>query len=463
MMTDYLNQRSKRKSDIAVVPLTDKSYKKWLKARSKREQNLLKTRDFTPVPGKYSLLTDEQGNLSMILLGVEGRDDIWSWAVLPARLSAKHHYVIDQSAEKVDLQNAALGWLLACYQYDVYSPKQTSFPTLVLGPKDDASLACELAESICLTRDLINAPTNDMGPSELAAAIKKTGNECKAKYKEIVGDELLKQNYPTIHAVGRACDDAPRLLELKWGSSRHPRLTLVGKGVCFDTGGLNIKNDKSMGLMKKDMGGAAFMLGLARLIIKRKLKVQLRLLIPAVENSISGNAYRPQDVIKTRKGLTVEISNTDAEGRLILCDALAEADTEAPDLMIDAATLTGAARVATGPDIPAFFSTSDRLTREVNKHAKATGEMMWQLPLWEDYQHYLSSNVADTDHCGSSPYAGAITAALFLKKFVTQTKNWMHIDMMAWNTRRRPGRPTGGEAQGMRVLYSLLEARYGTE
>ncbi|MDG1287549.1 MAG: leucyl aminopeptidase family protein [Rickettsiales bacterium] len=461
-MLNFISQRATRKTDIPVIPVTVKSYAKWLKTRSKREQNLLKTCTFKPEKGEYSLLTAEDGTLALVLIGIENKEDIWSWAALPSKLSDQHSYSIDESVEKISLHHAVLGWKLGSYKYDNYTKKPTEFPTLIIPAKADTALAQEMASSICLTRDLINAPTNDMGPSELAAEIKKISKECKAKYSEIIGDDLLKKNYPTIHAVGRACDDAPRLLELRWGNKKHPKLTLVGKGVCFDTGGLNIKGGKSMGMMKKDMGGAGFMLGLARLIMKMELQVNLRLLIPAVENSISANAYRPQDVLTTRKGITVEISNTDAEGRLILCDALAEADTETPDLLIDAATLTGAARVATGTDIPVFFSTDDKLTTQINKHAKSSGEMLWQLPLWDGYRYLLDSDIADIDHSASTGYAGAITAALFLKEFVTETKNWMHIDMMAWNTRNLPGRPRGGEAQGMRVLYSLLEARYGT-
>lgn len=459
----FFSQAAPRKTDVPILPVTKKSYAAWLKKRDSREQTLLKTRSFKPSAGKYALLTNAQGKLSHVLLGVEGKEDIWSWAALPSKLSDAHRYSIDNSCEKTSDYHAALGWQLACYQYDRYTKKQSGFPTLLFPKKAKLTTAQVMAESICLTRDLINTPTNDMGPSEFAAEAKKVAKASKATYKEIIGDELLKKNYPTIHAVGRACDDAPRLVELSWGKKTHPKLTLVGKGVCFDTGGLNIKNDKSMGMMKKDMGGAGFMLGLAKLIIAMKLKVRLRVLLPLVENSISANAYRPQDVITTRKGLTVEISNTDAEGRLIMCDALTEADTEKPDLLIDAATLTGAARVATGTEIPAFFSTSKKLAKLVEKHGNAVDEILWELPLWDGYRHLLNSDIADIDHCAKSGYAGAITAALFLKEFVTDTKEWMHIDMMAWNTRNRPGRPRGGEAQGMRALYSLLEARYGTE
>ena len=457
----YISQRSAQKTDLPIIPLSQKSFPKWLKSCSKREKNLLELSGFEGEEGKFVLLTNEEGELAQILLGVKGDEDIWSWAALPAELPESHDYSIDESFEKISNYHAALGWQLACYQYNRYTEKPTSFAQLILPKGDSVVFADAMADAICLTRDLVNTPTNDMGPSELAAEIKRVAKQCKADYSEIIGDELLEQNYPTIHAVGRACDDAPRLLEIRWGKKTDPKLTLVGKGVCFDTGGLNIKGGKSMGMMKKDMGGAGFMLGLAQLIMQRGLKVNLRLLIPAVENSISANAYRPQDVITSRKGITVEISNTDAEGRLILCDALAEADTETPDLLIDAATLTGAARVATGTDIPAFFSTSDKLTKQVQKHVEKIGEMLWQLPLWEDYRYLLNSDVADIDHSASTGYAGAITAALFLKEFVTDTKEYMHIDMMAWNTRHRAGRPTGGEAQGMRVLYSMLEERYG--
>lgn len=462
-MPEYIIQRTKRKSDIAINIVTNKTYNKWLKSQNKRTQNLLKSAEFTAKDGKHCLLTDEQGNPESVVLAIENKDDIWSWSDLPKKLPDSFSYYIADEGAEVATYSAALGWLLGCYEFDVYTDKTKKFATLIMPKKDDITLACEMASSITLVRDLINLPTNDMGPSELGEAVKEVSKVCKAKYSEIIGDDLLANNYPTIHTVGRACDDAPRLLELKWGNKKHPKLTLVGKGVCFDTGGLNIKGDSSMGMMKKDMGGAGFMLGLAQIIIKMRLKVSLRLLIPAVENSISGNAYRPQDVITTRKGITVEVSNTDAEGRLILSDALADADDEKPDLIIDAATLTGAARVATGTDIPAFFCTNDKLADDVMKHAKSTNEMMWQLPLWEDYKYLLNSDIADIDHSAGTGYGGAITAALFLKEFVTQTKNWMHIDMMAWNTRSRAGRPRGGEAQGLRVLYSMLEARYGTE
>ncbi len=460
-MQHFITQRPAQKTDITIIPLTEKSLPKWLKTRSEREQNQLKTIEFEAIPSKFARLTHENGTLKTVILAIENAADIWSWAALSSELSHLNHYTIDDAYENIDTTAAALGWQLGCYRFARYVKKKSDFPILVLDPKFNLKLAQKLSESIYLTRDLINTPTNDMGPSELSAEIQKIAKKFKASCVEIAGDDLLEQNYPTIHAVGRACDDAPRLLDLRWGEASHPKLTLVGKGVCFDTGGLNIKTGSSMGMMKKDMGGAAFMLGLAQLIMAMQLKVNLRLLIPAVENSISGNAFRPQDVIKTRKGITVEISNTDAEGRLILCDALAEADTETPDLLIDAATLTGAARVATGTDIPAFFTNNKKLARLVEQYVEKTGEMLWQLPLHHGYRYMLDSEVADIDHSSKGGYAGAITAALFLNEFVEKSLEWLHIDMMAWNTRNQPGRPLGGESQGLRVLYSLLESRYG--
>ena len=460
-MQSFITQRAAQTGDIPVIPVTQESFLTWLEGQSEREKNLLAMQDYQGAAGKYALMSDESGHLAAVLIGIEGEEDIWSWSILPEKLSDEYTYLLDDSIEPVSHHHLALGWQLGCYAYDRYCEKPTDFAHLILPESADLNLAQEMTHSICLTRDLINTPTNDMGPSELAAEAKQVAKTCGADYAEIIGDSLLEQNYPTIHTVGRACDDAPRLIDIRWGDEADPKLTLVGKGVCFDTGGLNIKGDKGMGMMKKDMGGAGFMLGLARLIMQMGLKVRLRLLLPLVENSISANAYRPQDVITTRKGITVEVSNTDAEGRLILCDALAEADTEQPDLLIDAATLTGAARVAVGTEIPAFFSTSDDLTDDLQDHCEHAREWLWQLPLWEGYRHLLDSDIADIDHCGKGGYAGAITAALFLKEFVTDSPNWLHIDMMAWNTRNRPGRPRGGEAQGMRVLYSMLEARYG--
>jgi len=299
-----------------------------------------------------------------------------------------------------------------------------------------------------------------MGPSEFAGVTKALAKEHKAHYTEIVGEHLLKENYASIYTVGRASDDPPRLVDLRWGSPSHPKVTLVGKGVCFDSGGLDIKPASYMQLMKKDMAGGAHVLGLARMIMQAQLPICLRVLVPVVENVISGNAYRPGDVIKSRKGLTIEVGNTDAEGRVILADALAEAVSEKPDLLIDITTLTGAARVALGTELPAVFSNNDVLVSEVIKHGEKTNDLMWRLPLFALYRDYINSSIADINNNSSEPYAGAITAALFLKEFVPDEIPWLHFDMMAWNIKNRAGRPVGAEAMCLRALFSYLQTRY---
>ncbi len=325
----------------------------------------------------------------------------------------------------------------------------------------DAARVLRLATSIHLSRDLINTPANDMGVPALSTAAMSVARKYKAKARLIRGDQLLKQNFPLIHAVGRAGADAPCLFDMQWGRARAPKVTLVGKGVCFDTGGLDIKPSSAMLMMKKDMGGAAIALGLARAIMDAKLDVRLRLLLPIVENSVAGNAFRPGDVYKSRKGITVEIGNTDAEGRLVLADALALGDDDAPELMLDFATLTGAARVATGPDLPAFFCTDDSVAAAIEKTGLQVADPLWRMPLWQPYETMLASKVADTNNVSSGPFAGAITAALFLKKFTQKAAVWGHFDVYAWNASSRPGRPEGAEAQLLRGLYRYLEERYG--
>jgi len=309
-------------------------------------------------------------------------------------------------------------------------------------------------------RDLVNTPTEDMGPKQLADAVKQLGKTHKAKVREWVGDELLKANFPTIHAVGRASHRAPRLIELRWGKSSHPKLVVVGKGVCFDTGGLDLKSGDGMRWMKKDMGGAAHVIALASLIMQAKLPVHLTLLIPAVENSVAGNAMRPGEVITTRAGHTVEIDNTDAEGRLVLCDALAYGAEQHPELIVDFATLTGAARVALGPDLPALFANDQALATDLLVTSHTVNDPLWQLPLWRPYRRMLDSYLADFANAGPSRHAGAITAALYLERFVPASIPWLHLDTYAWNDSDRPGRPRGGEAMGLRALFAFLQQRY---
>jgi leucyl aminopeptidase len=319
------------------------------------------------------------------------------------------------------------------------------------------------AESLRMARDWINTPASDLGPAQLADAARQIAARHQAGFKEWIGPDLLAANFPAIHAVGRASSEAPRLVELRWippGGEAYPRVALIGKGVCFDSGGLDIKPSSGMALMKKDMGGAAVALSLAHLLMSVKIRAQLRVLVPAVENAISGNAYRPGDVLATRKGLTVEVGNTDAEGRLILCDALAFADAEQPALIIDFATLTGAARVALGPELPALFGNEERVVQELARAAAAEHDPLWPMPLWAGYEDELASKIADLNNVASSTLAGAIFGALFLKRFVTESP-WVHIDLYAWNSKDRPGRAVGGEAQGLRGVYRYLVERFG--
>ena len=311
-----------------------------------------------------------------------------------------------------------------------------------------------------LVRDLVNTPTEHMGPGELANAAKAVAEGYGFAFETVKGDELLARNYPLVHAVGRACERAPRLIDLRWGEDRHPLVAILGKGVCFDTGGLDLKSAENMKLMKKDMGGAAHALALAQMIANAKLPVRLRVLVPAVENSVSGNAFRPLDVIKSRKGITVEIGNTDAEGRLILADALADASDDKPALMIDFATLTGAARVALGPDLPALFCNDDSLAASLLKHSEAEGDPMWRLPLWAPYRKMLDSKVADINNIGGGAFAGSVTAALFLKEFVGPGIPWAHIDLFAWNPNGQPGRPEGADAQTLRAVFATIAERF---
>ncbi|MBZ5762866.1 MULTISPECIES: leucyl aminopeptidase family protein [Rhizobium] len=353
----------------------------------------------------------------------------------------------------------ALGFGLGSYRFDRYKADKTVAPTLMIPRDADAVDIKRQLAGVFLARDLINTPTNDMGPGHLEEVFRALAAHYNAQCTVITGDDLLTQNFPLVHTVGRASADAPRLLELRWGKKGHHRITLVGKGVCFDTGGLDIKPSASMLLMKKDMGGAANILGLALMIMDAKLKVDLRVIIPVVENSISANAFRPGDIYKSRKGLTVQIDNTDAEGRLILADALAYADEEAPDLMIDMATLTGAARVALGPDLPPLFTDDEGLADDLAEASLETDDPLWRMPLYMGYDKDIRTKFADITNAPAGGMAGAITAALFLKRFVTNTKSWAHLDIYGWAPSERPHSPGGGEAQAIRALYHYIRQK----
>jgi leucyl aminopeptidase len=424
-----------------------------------RQRAWLSAAGFTGAAGQLQLLADQNGALERVFVGAGGGEARWALGDLPQRLPAGR-YRLDASLGKRASTAAALGWALGSYSFDRYKKREKKSVLLDMPEKADRAEVERMAGAIFLVRDLVNTPASDLGPEELAAAAQALARRHGAKCAVIVGEQLLKQNFPLVHAVGKASARAPRLIDIAWGA-RGPRVTLVGKGVCFDSGGLDLKTSVGMKMMKKDMGGAAHALGLAAMIMGAKLKVRLRVLIPAVENMVAGNALRPLDVVKSRKGPTVEIGNTDAEGRLILADALAEADRDEPELLLDFATLTGAARVALGPDLPALFCNDDALAQEIAKHAAAEDDPCWRLPLWPGYRQGLDSKVADLNNISDSGFAGAIYAALFLKEFVSDATPWAHFDLFAWNNRSRPGRPEGAEAMCLRALYALIESRYG--
>jgi leucyl aminopeptidase len=421
---------------------------------------------FKPTPGASLVLPDETGGIACVIFGIEGeeakRRDPFLIGKLP-RLLPEGLY----SVEDAD-QLMTLAWLLGAYDFDRYRKgerngerKGERKPVRLLAPEGvDTGEVGRVARAMYLGRDLINTPANDLGPEQIAASATELAHRHGALIRVIEGDELLAQNFPMIHAVGRASPRAPRLIDVIWGRDDAPKVTLVGKGVAFDTGGLNIKPGSSMSLMKKDMGGAAAAIATADMIMGAGLNLRLRLLIPAVENAIDGTAFRPGDVLPSRKGLTVEIGNTDAEGRLILADALALADEEEPDLVVDFATLTGSARVALGPDLPPFMTDDDALAADLVRLGEAVNDPVWRLPLWEPYASMLRSKIADINHISGGTHAGSITAALFLRRFVEKAKSHVHFDIFGWVPSARPGRPEGGEAQAARLVYALLGERY---
>ncbi|MEL0015397.1 MAG: leucyl aminopeptidase family protein [Rhodospirillales bacterium] len=433
----------------------------WRDALPKNSLTWVEASGFMARAGETVLLPDSSGLPASAALGVSNLDDVWALGDAGLKLPPIRAYKIRTKLSKLQATNAAISWALGAYKFDRYKTKGGHKVAQVIWPKGaDKTLAESVIDGVSHARDLISTPANEMGPKELAAAARKIGRQHRAKISVIVGDDLLKKNFPTIHAVGRASSRAPRLIDMTWGNPRAPKVTLIGKGVCFDTGGLDLKPSGAMLNMKKDMGGAGNVLGLAHSIMATKLNIRLRVLIPAVENSVSGDAFRPLDVIKTRKGITVEIGNTDAEGRLVLCDAIALAVEENPDLVIDCATLTGAARVALGPSLPALFCNNDALAADILRGGLETDDQFWRLPLHQPYKSMLKGEVADLNNVSSGGFAGAITAALYLQAFIEDTVPWAHIDMMAWNPTGRPGRPKGGEAQGLRALLSMLQKRY---
>lgn len=462
---------------VPLMAIAEANFKKWRAGCPARTKTWLRASGFQAKPGTTSLMAGRNGELERVFIGIPNSvkpssgsqsaiDDgaLWAFASASASLP-KGSYSLSGPVSKTLAAQAALGWALGSYRFDRYVTKAKSGARLVFPEKADQKLVENAALATFLVRDLINTPAGDMGPPDLAAAARTLAREFGAKVSVTTGAQLLKKNYPAIHAVGRASDKAPRLIDLNWRRGNHkklPRVSICGKGVCFDTGGLDLKSSAGMKMMKKDMGGAAQALGLARMIMAAKLPVQLRVLIPAVENSVSGNAYHPMDVIKTRKGTMVEVGNTDAEGRIVLADALDAACTDSPDLLIDLATLTGAARVALGTGIGALFCNDDQLAEDTLAAGMATQDPLWRLPLWQPYREKLSSAIADINNISPGGYGGAITAALFLETFVAKDTPWIHLDFMGWNDKDRPGRSEGGEAQGMRALFAMIVKRFGS-
>jgi len=453
---------------IPLCLLHEDEVESWLETQAVHVRRWAQEQLFRGERHRIALIHDASGTLTLALGGLgrrQGSLSLWHAAGVAERLPARR-FRLAQSFAAADATAIALGFAYAGYRFERYKRAKPEAPASLECPANaDRDYVTNAARVLSAARDRINTPAGDFGPAELAAAARELAVRSGAVYSEWVGEDLLEAGFPAIHAVGRASAAAPRLLELRWSPAAAgplPKLVLVGKGVCFDTGGLDLKPGTAMALMKKDMGGAAVALALADLLISSGLRADLRVLIPAVENSIGGNAYRPGDVLATRKGLSVEVGNTDAEGRLVLCDALALADAERPDLIIDFATLTGAARVALGPELPALFGSDDGVVAELARTAAAEHDPLWPMPLWAPYEEDLGSKIADLNNISATPFAGAITGALFLKRFVTETAHWLHVDLYAWNPKDRPGRSLGAEPQGVRGVHRYLMQRYGT-
>ena len=445
-------------SALPVQLVPQPKWKAWLKEQTAARRAWLESSGLSGKAGDFSVFPGRDGKAAGAVLVLPAKPVLWDVGALATRLPAGTWKLADTAS--LSPTDAAVAIGLGSWRFERYKAKKGKPGPKIVWPQGaDKVRATAIVEAISLARDLITTPSSDMGPAELAAAAQALAKQHKAKISVIVGDDLLKKNYPMVHAVGRASARAPRLIDLTWGKESDPRVTLVGKGVCFDTGGLDLKPASGMLNMKKDMGGAATMMAVAAMVMACKLPVRLRLLIPAVENSVSGNAFRPLDVVPTRKGITVEIGNTDAEGRLILCDALHEGAAEKPTMMVDCATLTGAARVALGTDLPALFCNDDTLADQLIAMGKDVTDPMWRMPLFRGYRRLLDSKIADINNAPGVAFGGAITAALYLQEFVPDDVPWAHFDMMAWNNTSRPGRPEGGEAQAARAIFATIEKR----
>lgn len=450
-------------TDAAALPLhlvLEAEFAPWLQQADAAMQAQVQAQRFEGRRYSSACLFDGNGAPAGAVVGVRALDDVWALGNLPFTLPECSFALMPQLPAGTQ-QRLALGFALGTYQYTRYKPKAQRKPArLVLADAHMRADIERIAAAVHGARDFVNTPTEDLGPQHLEDAIAALATAHGAQSRAVIGDALLDQNFPAIHAVGRASHRAPRLIELNWGDPAHPRVAILGKGVCFDTGGLDIKPSDGMAMMKKDMGGAAVAIHLARLVMEAQLPVHLQLLVPAVENAIGPNAYRPGEVIATRAGLSVEIGNTDAEGRVVLCDALSFAAESAPDLILDFATLTGAARIALGPDLPALFANREELSLDLIAAGRQVGDPLWAMPLWEDYYSLIDSKIADLNNAGSSRMGGAITAALYLKRFVPERIPWAHVDTYCWSE-GRPGRPSGGDCQSLRAAFAYLQDRYG--
>lgn len=448
---------SRKTGGIPIWVLKPTQIRSISKLISRDVADWVKTVGFQGNKGQVCLVPGNNQTLQAVLYGMGNSTTPMDTARL-SRILPKGDFYFAHGVHNMEL--ATLGWCLGAYQYNQYKRLPERAAKLIASKEVNIPAIKSAASATFLTRDLINRPANDLGPQEIEKAVRLLARAHKARISVIQGDALLKKNFPMIHAVGRASVSAPRLIDMQWGPADAKKITLVGKGVSFDTGGLNIKPGNSMSLMKKDMGGAANVLGLAQMIMDAKLPIRLRVLIPAVENSISGNAFRPGDILDSRKGLSVEIGNTDAEGRLILADALYYADEERPELLIDMATLTGAARVALGPDLPPFYTRDDNFAANLTKASEEKFDPLWRMPLWKPYNSMLTSKIADINHISTGGFAGSVTAALFLSRFVERTKSWVHLDVYGWAPAEKPWVQVGGEAQGIRALFEVIKSKY---
>ncbi|WP_425485432.1 leucyl aminopeptidase family protein [Chthonobacter rhizosphaerae] len=447
---------------MSVHVITEEALPETVAALGERAAGWVSANGFKAAAGSHLMVPDGSGAPAAVLFGLGKAGDKARSPFLVGKLATALPPGLYRLATfEGDLPLAVLAFALGSYRFDRYVKPKEGAPRLVVPSTVDARALDRAARAVYLVRDLVNTPANDLGTEDLAAAVRAVADRHGARVNEIVGDDLLAHGFPLVHAVGSGSASAPRIVDAVWGDERDPKVTLVGKGVVFDSGGLNIKSDGGMLLMKKDMGGAANVLGLAQMIMEAGLRVRLRVITPIVENAISGRSFRPGDVYRSRKGLTVEIGNTDAEGRLILADALALADEEAPDLLVDLATLTGAARVALGPDLPPVYTRDDAFAADLAAASLRVNDPLWRMPLWPAYDQLLSSKVADMNNVTAGGFAGSITAALFLGRFVEQAKTWLHGDIFAWTPSAKPGQPDGGEAQVIRALFDILEKRYG--